>query len=430
MSGLGLPENRPALARVASVPADWTTPSERLLLLALALDSFDGNTCAPGRDALMSFCGIRHVRTFQRLRDSLATATDARPALIEVDALSGRHTRYRLLPDSERLSGGDSESLSGPSNLSARPDSKPLSGDEMADLSARPDSTTCQHDLSARPDSDSLSYPSLPLPTHREGEREGGTLSAPAPVGAARPRLSVADVRDIVGYIVPATAMGNGVKCNNPDLVNALQAASERGWTIDALAASLSDMPAPKSSATGLLITRLKALADTDPASIATAAQTNEVAAAALDVDQSNDVQRCRHGVSRRLPEGSCSACVDHHDQLRWAFDVARRHGFTVNKGAKQDDGDRPYSLVAANTTIAVFIDEYDDPFDVVYVTARRPARPVLAWMHQLGDVRPQRDDVYTVDIDTEQESVPSLVADLAKSLAEIRLDTQPKETP
>lgn len=127
MSGIALPENRPALEWVASLPADWVTPTERLLLLALALDSFDGHTCAPGRDALMRFCGIRHVRTFQRTRDSLASPTTERPALLSLDLVKGRHTRYRLQRDSESLSGDDSERLSGEPDMSARPDSESLS---------------------------------------------------------------------------------------------------------------------------------------------------------------------------------------------------------------------------------------------------------------------------------------------------------------
>jgi hypothetical protein len=267
MSDLGLPENRPALAWVASLEAEMTTPSERLLLIALALDSYDGRTCAPGRDALMGFCGIRHVRTFQRLRDSLTKPNEERPALIAADVVKGRHTRYRFLPDSEPLTGGDSEPLSGQPNMSARVDSESLSGDESPNLSAQPVSTSCQHDMSAVHDSDSLSHPSLPLPTLREGERKGEALAAPPPPGGARSRLTVAEVRDTITAVVPAVAV-NGVDCSNPDLSAALAQAQASGWTTDLMAAALADMPAPKKSATGQVIARLRDLAGKDPEAI------------------------------------------------------------------------------------------------------------------------------------------------------------------
>ena len=270
VSDLGLPENRPALAWVASIPADWTTPTERLLLVALALDSFDGRSCAPGRDALMTFCGIRHVRTFQRLRDSLTSATLDRPALIAADVVSGRHTRYRFAPDSNSLSGADSNSLSGDPDLSAVPDSNSLSG-QRTTPTARPDavpvSTTCQHDLSAVPDSNSLSHPSLPLPTHREGERKEEALAAPPPDGGALTRPTVAQVRDIITAVTPAVAV-HGVDCANTDLADALGQAMAAGWTTESMAAVLADMPAPKKSPTGQAIARLRDLAGKDPQAI------------------------------------------------------------------------------------------------------------------------------------------------------------------
>lgn len=320
MSGLVLPENRPALALVASVPSDWTTPSERLLLLALALDSFDGKTCAPGRDALMSFCGIRHVRTFQRLRDSLAAANDARPALIEVDALSGRHTRYRLLPDSERLSGGDSESLSGAPDLSARPDSERLSGRDVTPAlqpDARPVSTTCQHDLSGRPDSDSLSYPSSPLPTQREGEREEDGATAPAPQGADTTRLE-ADVFAVLRQRWPDDQPV--VSKRSRRLLTELRAA---GWDDAAIVAGVRGIP-PKPRSPALLLEKHLKLLLTDseprdfgPVSTVDITDTPTVAAAlpigntpnpADGVNQKRLAAACKaHGVKQSLFADMCA---------------------------------------------------------------------------------------------------------------------------
>lgn len=299
VSDLVLPENRPGLEWVASIPAEWTTPTERLLLVALALDSFDGFTCAPGRDALMAFCGVRHVRTFQRLRDSLTTPNTERPALLAADIVNGRHTRYRLLrPDSERLSGADSESLSGEPDLSAVPDSERLSG-SSAGNHARPDavpvSSTCQQDLSAVPDSDSLSHPSLPLPTLREGERKGEALTAPPPDGGALTRLPVAKVRDIITAVIPEQAQA-GINCGNFDLGDVVTTVLARGWTVDALAVVLGDMGKASKSPTGQAISRLRALADTDPQAVIlpTTTTTTTTSTATVDVFAEQDQQAVR----------------------------------------------------------------------------------------------------------------------------------------
>lgn len=104
-------------------------------------------------------------------------------------------------------------------------------------------------------------------PEGREVERERD--SAPPPDGGARPRLSVDMVKRMVEEIVPTVAYGTGIKCDNLDLVAAFELALERGWEVDMLRQQLADMPAPRRSPTGLLIRRLKALADTDPSSVA-----------------------------------------------------------------------------------------------------------------------------------------------------------------
>ena len=269
MSGLGLPENRPALEWLATLPADWTTPRERLLLTALCLDSFDGYTCAPGRTDLMAFCGIGWVRTFDAMRDALATANDKRPALIEVDVLRGRHTRYRILrPVSDPLTTGH---VSQPLTTAQSGDvSEPLTtdaGGDAADMSARVVSTSCQHELSARVVSESLTHPPSPLPTLREGEREGEALAAPPPDGGALTRPTVAEVRALITAVVPAVAAA-GVDCSNTDLADALAQALAAGWDEATMTAVLADMPAPKKSPTGQVLARVRDLAGKDPAAI------------------------------------------------------------------------------------------------------------------------------------------------------------------
>jgi hypothetical protein len=44
---LNVDGDRPAVARVAALPASWTTDADRLVLLALACDSYDGETSKP-----------------------------------------------------------------------------------------------------------------------------------------------------------------------------------------------------------------------------------------------------------------------------------------------------------------------------------------------------------------------------------------------
>ena len=173
MSDLAIPENRPALAWIMDIPTDWVTPTERLLLLALALDSYDGNTCAPGRDGIMRLAGIKYVSSFTRARDALTQPTEYRPALLAVDALKGRHTRYQLLRDVRESRTGDvRESQTG-----------------QPEMSARDVRESCPPEMSAEVVRESRTYPPS-LPTPREEGREGEALTAPAPEGAARPRLT------------------------------------------------------------------------------------------------------------------------------------------------------------------------------------------------------------------------------------------------
>lgn len=192
MSDLAYPEQRPAVEWVATLPAEWITPTERLLLLALALDSFDGHTCAPGRSGVMQLAGIRHVSSFMRARDALAAPNDQRPALLAVDALRGRHTRYRLLRDVRDMQTGDvRDSQTTQPDMSAEVVRDMQTTQGHGELSAEVVRESCPPKLSAEVVRDSQTYPPLP-PDHEGGRREEESAHAPAPSGAALTRLTQA----------------------------------------------------------------------------------------------------------------------------------------------------------------------------------------------------------------------------------------------
>ena len=430
MSGLGLPENRPALPWLATVPPDWTTPQQRLLLTALCLDSFDGYTCAPGRSDLMAFCGVQWVRTFNTMRDALAKPTEKRPPLIEVDATQGRHTRYRILRPHVSTS-LTSELVSEPltSEQSGHVSTSLTSGtgSTTADMSGPLVSDTCQVDLSGSLVSESLTYPSSPHPDQGGGMREEDGSYAPALPGADTTRLE-ADVFAVLGQRWPDDQPV--VSKRSRRLLRELLAG---GWAESQIIRAVKGIPKNPRNPALLLETHLaKVLAEHEPRDVGPVSDVGTATGdPALAVDQADDIPRCRHGVSRRLPKGSCAACVDHHDQLRAAFAEAERHGFTVNRGAKDDDGERPFNLIAGNVRIGVYLDKYEDPFDV-WIEARRPSRDLLVFMYQFGDVEADQDGAHTVDValDADQDGTPRVVAGLAKSLASLRhRDTQPKET-
>ena len=184
MSNLGLPDNRPALAWVMQIPADWVTPTERLVLLALALDSFDGHTCAPGRDGIMRLAGIKYVSTFTRARDALAQPTEYRPALIAADTLRGRHTRYRLLRVVRESQTGDvRESQTTHPDMSAEVVRESQTTHRGPELSARVVRESCPPKLSAFP------RHTLPLLSRPLGRERGRKMRL------ARPRLKARGAR-------------------------------------------------------------------------------------------------------------------------------------------------------------------------------------------------------------------------------------------
>ena len=111
MGYLDVDGGRPAVRWVAELPRGWLSPGERLVMLALALDSFDGVVCAPGSANLAGWTGM-HASSVRDILAKLAAPTDRRPALLRREDTRGRH-RARLvllqpagmaggLPDSER----------------------------------------------------------------------------------------------------------------------------------------------------------------------------------------------------------------------------------------------------------------------------------------------------------------------------------------
>lgn len=111
MSGIDVDGGRPAVQWVTELPREWLTAGERLVLLILALDSFDGVACAPGTANLAGWTGM-HGSSCRDILARLAAPTDRRPALLRREDTAGRH-RARLvllqpagmaggLPDSER----------------------------------------------------------------------------------------------------------------------------------------------------------------------------------------------------------------------------------------------------------------------------------------------------------------------------------------
>lgn len=89
---------RPAIARVAALPQSWTTEGERLVLLALACDSYDGKTCAPGYDAVAAWTGL-HRPSVIKIMARLAQPNERRPSLLARDQTTrgGRRTVWSLL---------------------------------------------------------------------------------------------------------------------------------------------------------------------------------------------------------------------------------------------------------------------------------------------------------------------------------------------
>jgi hypothetical protein len=114
---------RPAVVRVAALPGYWTSESERLVLLVLACDSFDGVTSTPGNDLLASWVGM-HRSSVIVILNRLCKPTETRPALLErvVASRGRRRTTYRFrFPDGVGLDEEDEPPADGPAAGRAPP---------------------------------------------------------------------------------------------------------------------------------------------------------------------------------------------------------------------------------------------------------------------------------------------------------------------
>jgi len=97
VDGIDVDGRRPAVAWVTSLPRFWVSDGERLLLLVLACDSFDGIDSSPGRDNLARWTGLLRGRVGDLLA-GLEKPTSRRPALIRrEDSGGGRGRRGRIV---------------------------------------------------------------------------------------------------------------------------------------------------------------------------------------------------------------------------------------------------------------------------------------------------------------------------------------------
>lgn len=88
---------RPAFAWAAALPREWLTTGQRLVLFALAADSYDGQTAAPGAANLAQWTGL-WPSSVRAALDALAAPTAFRPALIRrEDNQGGRRATIVLL---------------------------------------------------------------------------------------------------------------------------------------------------------------------------------------------------------------------------------------------------------------------------------------------------------------------------------------------
>ena len=102
---------RPAVGWVSTLPREWITDRERLVLYVLAMDAYE-ETAAPGWPQLEAWAGLWHGQAVDVIR-KLEQATDIRPALLERRDREGNvlppgarnpgreRTRYRLRVDLE-----------------------------------------------------------------------------------------------------------------------------------------------------------------------------------------------------------------------------------------------------------------------------------------------------------------------------------------
>ncbi|WP_134768589.1 hypothetical protein [Nocardioides sp. 1609] len=232
---------RPAVALVAALPASWTTEADRLVLLALACDSFDGQTSAPGADNLAAWTGLHRGTVYDVVR-RLQSPTSIRPALVAVaDTRRGRRrTRYRLtLPDVEPSSEADSCEPSGQHDGSAGAAVGQPSGD-------RPLSPTVEH----------------PQPSANRPE----STDTPSPSDSPSPTTDVDPVKLASGelVVVVVEAIPDNLRPDHGRLSSLCQRLADDGWTPDELRLWVKRQSWSGAGGPGLVVHRLGGLQPTD----------------------------------------------------------------------------------------------------------------------------------------------------------------------
>lgn len=201
----------------------------------------------------------------------------------------------------------------------------------------------------------------------------------------------------------------------------------DNGWTEAQITAAVNTIGKSPRSPSLLLETHLhKMLTEHEPRDFGAVSNLDTTATAAT-ADQADDVERCPHGVSRALPEGTCSACADYRERVKAAFEQAKRDGFTVNRGPRDDEGDLEYRLIGMNITIGVDVDAHNDPWGLT-VYARRPPREHLSVMGMYGKVLHDEGSVY-YEVNVDIASVPECFPDTLTQLAGL-LGPNRKEQP
>jgi hypothetical protein len=257
--GIDAPDSRPALGWVLGLPPDWTTTNERLVLLVLAADSYDGCTCSPTRDAIRRASGLWADAVHKAIRglsEPRQLTSGERPALLQVTRGTsgrGRRTVYRFMVGETRPR-TPSETSDGVESITVGDAVGDTVGDAVGDTVG-----------------EFRRHPSSPFPSEEEERRR------------------------VIRALIPSSWSGVAVLCDDPRLQGVLTDLLEDGWTPELLRQVCSTLPRPRKSPTGLLAKHLAQLREHAPA-------------AAADVSAPVAAAVCPHDVPLR---SHCRDCAD-----------------------------------------------------------------------------------------------------------------------
>ena len=247
---LDVDADRPAVAWVTSLPHGWTTSRERLVLLLLALDTYDRTPpfrCRPSRDQLAAWSGELGGRISETIT-SLERPSGTRPALLLVGRNRGRGGNVYELITSQEWSGTADDSLTenGPAQrtVSGRESSGTADGYES--------SGTADHSGQNRP---------INRPENRPAQR---TTPFPTPTSTPPPAYVTGDARaaaeavdiDTVRRAVRSRADVDLDRDDAAEVASRLRAGWSAGDLVTALTKSLNGV----ASRHGVIRSRLKRL--------------------------------------------------------------------------------------------------------------------------------------------------------------------------